>query len=1202
MKNILRLFSLVAFVACAAISCNKELVEQPLLELDRSHMKMTIGQSQKLNATVKGVEAELVWESSDTEVASVAVDGTVTAVATGTTKVVVSAAGMSKECEIVVVDFTAAKLELNKEFTQTDPKAAKYTHMILKGEQLQISPRFYNSDDERVDEMAYPKYKVILSEPSKFGVDVITVNDEGLVEALNPGSAVVRVSGAGKDAEVTVTVKSIELNQNALSMYVNESVALVASVLPESLNESEKKVEWLSGAPEYVEVNSGIVTALKPTLEPVVVTARCGGLSADCMISITDYEISNIQLTRLDGLMAGDGKYQMLVGDTPYSLGVRFEKDGEDVTEMVTKLSLQVVYTSSDNEVAIVEKGIITVKKAGKTEIKVSCAGKETSFNLVVIQCVESVRIIEPSSNPYVINEKNDSFNIVCEVYPENASVKTVTFMSTMPDIASVDENGLVTIHKAGEAQIVVTTDGFKRPYVGNDGATIVEPAVVNLILVVSDEATKPTALSISGDGVEDGVVTIQKGNKLQLRPVVTPTNYSGNYTWSTTTPDVLSIDENGLLTALVPGEGKVILVAEGAVAELTVNVTGVNPTSIKINEEGGTKPVTIGKIALSASMTAPENGDFAGVNWYSSDENVATVAADGVVTVLKQGEVTITAKAKSLDGTELSDVTASVGFFFVAPAITGVNINLTKTVVEVGETLQLLARAIPLEAELPNQTWSILDGEGNIKLTESGLLTAIKAEKVINESGFGDWKKATVKVTVKVGEAELEATAEIQIIPTQPTDILLDLPEGNTLRVGQEWRFNPRVLPEGLGYHVVCNASLPGGKPNNDAYSVFVPDAPGELKGTFAVSGTDGNLVYDYIRKEVYIIVKPYYVETIELPEVSDVEVGGSFIITPEFTSDVEGYQPTYTNVTWTSSDKTKATVDVYGRVTALAAGTVEITATTSHEYSVPGGQPQKSATCTINIKEPERAINVGDYYYSDGTWSSELNTSKTVIGVVFARANSASTDALLAKDYPGCVHGLVLGLEEYEKSCITDRSWLRADLISWMSQNGYNQWLVNDKYCGYNNTQGLIALNSANVQSNGDIIHVNHVDAVIEHRQKVQTPSGASAWSLPSYLEIKELSTNLDVVNASLEKVAGTTLRRTYEYVYDRQTGGAPIPTVGTADQHYYYSNNVTENATNAYNMNTDNLVTPKVSTTPWDSVSGEGTPLPVRVVLAF
>ena len=277
-------------------------------------------------------------------------------------------------------------------------------------------------------------------------------------------------------------------------------------------------------------------------------------------------------------------------------------------------------------------------------------------------------------------------------------------------------------------------------------------------------------------------------------------------------------------------------------------------------------------------------------------------------------------------------------------------------------------------------------------------------------------------------------------------------------------------------------------------------------------------------------------------------------------------------------------------------------ITATTCSGYSVPSGQAQKTASCTLNITEATVQVNVGDYYYSDGTWSSELDPSKTVIGVVFARANSASSDALLAKDYPDCVHGLVLSIEEYVQSCTSDRSWRRADLIDWMSKNGYNQWLVDDKYCGYNNTQGLLALNAANVKSNDDVIHINHVEAVVQHREKVQAPTGASAWYMPSYMEMVELSNNLEIVNASLEKVGGTTLRRTYEYVYDRATGGEPIPTVGVAEQHYYYSNNVTKNTMYAYNMNTDELVTPKVSTSPWDSVSGEKTPLPVRVVLAF
>ena len=372
-------------------------------------------------------------------------------------------------------------------------------------------------------------------------------------------------------------------------------------------------------------------------------------------------------------------------------------------------------------------------------------------------------------------------------------------------------------------------------------------------------------------------------------------------------------------------------------------------------------------------------------------------------------------------------------------------------------------------------------------------------------------------------------------------------------------------------------------------------------IKGIFAVSGHD-NLVYDNVRKEVNLSVLPYYVETLTLPATQDVEVGSNFMLVPEFTSDVEGYEPTYKDLEWKSSDPSKATVDANGKVTALAVGKVVITATTTNGYAVPAGQAQKTASCTLNITEATLSINVGDYYYSDGTWSSELDPSKTVIGIVFARANSASSDALLAKDYPDCVHGLVLSIEEYEQSCTSNRSWLRADLINWMGEHGYNQWLVDDKYCGYNNTQGLLALNAAKVKSGGDVIHVNHVDAVLQHREKVKTPSGASAWYMPSYMEMVELSNNLDAVNASLAKVGGTTLRRTYEYVYDRATGGTPIPTVGTAEQHYYYSNNITENTIYAYNMNTDKLVNPKVSTSPWDSVSGEGTPLPVRVVLAF
>ena len=212
MKSIIRLFSLAAFFVCVAVSCNKELNEQPLLELDRSNMKMNVGQSQKLNAELKGADAELVWKSTDAEVASVNADGEVTALAVGTAKIIVSAAGLSKECEVVVINYTAARLELNKDFNQPDPQKSEYSHLILKDELLQINPRFYNSDGERVDELAYPKYVVTESNPSKEGAEVLSVNEEGLVTALNPGYATVKVSGAGREASVTLTVKSLDLS------------------------------------------------------------------------------------------------------------------------------------------------------------------------------------------------------------------------------------------------------------------------------------------------------------------------------------------------------------------------------------------------------------------------------------------------------------------------------------------------------------------------------------------------------------------------------------------------------------------------------------------------------------------------------------------------------------------------------------------------------------------------------------------------------------------------------------------------------------------------------------------------------------------------------------------------------------------------------------------------------------------------------
>ena len=756
------------------------------------------------------------------------------------------------------------------------------------------------------------------------------------------------------------------------------------------------------------------------------------------------------------------------------------------------------------------------------------------------------------------------------EVTPADADV-TLVWASDNEAVAVVDDAGNVTGVTPGEAVVSVSAD----------------KAVAECKVVVV--ASKPEGIKLDFE-----TLNMEIGMTRQLEVTLTPEGSDApDMVWSSDNKSIASV-EDGFVTAHAVGQTKITVKCNGGRLAAVCQVTVSEPrpdrvfvTSISVPSDLELK---VGAASGLVPTVLPANADDKTVTFSAEGDCIRVDAKTGKVEALKEGTAKVTVTANDASG-----VKAECNVKVVARSTSVETVAITSegnaTDLQVGKPLQLYVQYLP-EDVVPNSISWTVDNTSLASIDQNGLIKGLEA---VNSDGV--W--TSVKVTVNVDG--VESYFSLRVIPRQPDDIVVDMPEKGYIKVGETWYFNPRVLPEGLGYTVYCSTSLPNGRPQNDAYGAYVSETAGMIKGIFAVSGHD-NLVYDNVRKEVNLSVLPYYVETLTLPATQDVEVGSNFMLVPEFTSDVEGYEPTYKDLEWKSSDPSKATVDANGKVTALAVGKVVITATTTNGYAVPAGQAQKTASCTLNITEATLSINVGDYYYSDGTWSSELDPSKTVIGIVFARANSASSDALLAKDYPDCVHGLVLSIEEYEQSCTSNRSWLRADLINWMGEHGYNQWLVDDKYCGYNNTQGLLALNAAKVKSGGDVIHVNHVDAVLQHREKVKTPSGASAWYMPSYMEMVELSNNLDAVNASLAKVGGTTLRRTYEYVYDRATGGTPIPTVGTAEQHYYYSNNITENTIYAYNMNTDKLVNPKVSTSPWDSVSGEGTPLPVRVVLAF
>ena len=95
MKNISRIFAFLLVSFAVFAGCREDQPLEPvMLELDRTNMRMRVGQSQQLNARLQGSTDKLVWTTADESVAEVEKNGLVTAVGPGQTVITVTAGNL----------------------------------------------------------------------------------------------------------------------------------------------------------------------------------------------------------------------------------------------------------------------------------------------------------------------------------------------------------------------------------------------------------------------------------------------------------------------------------------------------------------------------------------------------------------------------------------------------------------------------------------------------------------------------------------------------------------------------------------------------------------------------------------------------------------------------------------------------------------------------------------------------------------------------------------------------------------------------------------------------------------------------------------------------------------------------------------------------------------------------------------------------
>ena len=264
--------------------------------------------------------------------------------------------------------------------------------------------------------------------------------------------------------------------------------------------------------------------------------------------------------------------------------------------------------------------------------------------------------------------------------------------------------------------------------------------------------------------------------------------------------------------------------------------------------------------------------------------------------------------------------------------------------------------------------------------------------------------------------------------------------------------------------------------------------------------------------------------------------------------------------SVVWETSDENVATVKD-GKVTAVAEGTATVSATLSNGDKL---------TCEVTVQQPVAAnVFVGDFYYSDGTWSTELDPSKTVIGVVFSTDNPTQMgDSHLAKDKPNATHGLVVALEE-----TVNVKWQEeyTNVGQWLAEKkDYNDLQALDRKCGYSNTVAIKAYNEACPE--------NKV-LVADCAPTVELGLSTSGWYLPSYAELKILvSANnavfssgsfTGVISTRLQEAGGTPLYCERQGTMpDGQTGAVSYWSSTESGINSAYIKHLYFNSSNAHN----------------------------------
>ena len=417
-------------------------VEVESVSLNKSEMTLTEGKSETLAATVTPENAEnksITWSSNNEAVATVDVNGTVTAKSAGTAVITATSTnGKSAGCTVTVE---------KKQIPVTEVRLSESTVGIVEGSTYKLTATVLPENTTDSKNVSW----------SSNNEAVATVDANGTVTAKSAGTAVITATSTnGKSAGCTVTVEKkqipvteVRLSESTVGIVEGSTYKLTATVLPENTTDS-KSVSWSSSNSEVATVDANGTVTAKRAGTAVITATSTNGKSAGCTVTVSRKEIPITEIS-LDKSSA-----TLTEGETTTLTATVLPENTTD--------SKSVSWSSSNSEVATVDaNGTVTAKRAGTAVITAtSTNGKSAGCTVTVSRKEIPITEISLDKSSATLTE-GETTTLVATVLPENTTYgKSVKWSSSNVAVATVDIMGKVTAKSAGTAIITATSENGK--------------------------------------------------------------------------------------------------------------------------------------------------------------------------------------------------------------------------------------------------------------------------------------------------------------------------------------------------------------------------------------------------------------------------------------------------------------------------------------------------------------------------------------------------------------------------------------------------------------------------------------------------------------------------------------------------------------------------------------------------------------------